>query len=143
MRRTNKLLDRQFLPRCEGARSPDDSAPARATLESQRSVVEGLAAERKWVSKDAWYQLSTSLLKQRAPNLLASYGSPYKLLSVLYPEHTWLPFLFARSPKGYFHSQQHRRLLLEWESVRLQLNNLSGWYAVSWRKLSPRGAYLP
>jgi hypothetical protein len=41
-------------------------------------------------------------------------GSPFKAVMASFPDHTFLPWLFPKSPKGYFSLRENRRKYIDW-----------------------------
>jgi len=58
-------------------------------------------------------------------------GSPYSMLSTLYPKHKWLPWRFKATPKGWWKLQTNQRQYLDWLYKKLNYKQLSDFYSIS------------
>jgi hypothetical protein len=71
---------------------------------------------------------------------LASYGnSLLRLLSAVYPEHKWRPWLFRQTVAGYFDDPAHKREYFDWLATKLNLKSLSDWYSVPGKAVFENG----
>ena len=65
-------------------------------------------------------------------SLLQKYkGSPFHLISTIYPEVEWLPWKFTQSPKGFWADVENQKTFIQWASKQLNIRDLSDWYNVS------------
>lgn len=58
-------------------------------------------------------------------------GSLLQALRVVYPQHTWYGWLFARAPRDFWKSENNRKEFFDWYSATRGITDLSGWYKVS------------
>ena len=47
------------------------------------------------------------------------------------PDFEWVPWMFVRTPRGYWDVLENRREYLRWLEKRLQITSPEGWYAVT------------
>jgi len=60
------------------------------------------------------------------------YGNtPYKLLSTLYPDKDWLPWLFRRTPENIWDDPQTRLKFLKWLGDELGVKGMEDWYRLT------------
>jgi hypothetical protein len=57
-------------------------------------------------------------------------NSPYKLLTSVYPEHDWMPWIFARCPREYWADKKNHRKFLEYLAKELNIKDKNDWYKV-------------
>jgi len=82
---------------------------------------------------EQWYSVSQKEFHSNyGRGLLAHYhGSPYQLLSTLYPDQNWLPWRFTRAPKDFWTIKANQRKYLDWLAVKLGYRNKEDWYKVT------------
>ena len=54
------------------------------------------------------------------------------LLSKVYPDHKWLPWLFKHVPSNWWESMENRLQYLEWLKQKLNYTTLEDWYKVTY-----------
>jgi hypothetical protein len=59
------------------------------------------------------------------------HGSPFLLLSTIYPEYDWLPWKFDKCPQNYWTDVNNQRKFMEWAGKQWNIKELSDWYNVS------------
>lgn len=81
---------------------------------------------------EQWYAVTKSDFKTHfGGGLLLFYNnSPYQLLSTIYSDTEWLPWKFAKTPKGYWADKTNQRAYLEWLAKRLGYTDMDDWYKV-------------
>ena len=65
-----------------------------------------------------------------ARKLIENNKGLYQLLCNVYPEYTWLPWLFAKSWNT-FESLSVQKQFLEWAKEKLNIKEMSDWYKVT------------
>lgn len=58
-------------------------------------------------------------------------GSPYLLLSSVFPEYEWLPWKFAQCPKNYWNDDVNKKKFLDWAGKQLGVNEISDWNKIT------------
>jgi hypothetical protein len=58
-------------------------------------------------------------------------GSPYSLLSEVYPEFDWLPWKFVKSPTNSWEIKKIQNKFLEYATEKLNIKESSDWYKVT------------
>jgi hypothetical protein len=71
--------------------------------------------------------------------LLSMYGSRYKMLASVYPEHNWLPWKFYPVDKSLWEDLGTQRKFLERAGKELNVENRNDWYKVNNKDLSALG----
>ncbi len=61
------------------------------------------------------------------------------MLSSVYSEYAWLPWLFNNTPKGYWNSKQNQRKFFDWLAQQLQIRSPNDWYTVRPEQISKYG----
>jgi hypothetical protein len=64
--------------------------------------------------------------------LLNTYkGSPYLLLSTVFPEYQLLPWKFTACPHNFWSSVENQRTFMNWAAGELNITQSSDWYTVT------------
>jgi hypothetical protein len=58
-------------------------------------------------------------------------GSPFQMLSSVYPEHNWLEWKFDRRPVNFWTNLGNQRKFLDWAGKELKIKELDDWYKVT------------
>jgi hypothetical protein len=53
------------------------------------------------------------------------------LLSAVYPEYDWLPWLFVNTPKNFWRDDKNKRKFLDWASNQFAVKEPSDWLKIS------------
>jgi len=82
---------------------------------------------------DRWYSVRVKdFAENGGTTLLIRYGnSIYTLLTSLYPEHEWLPWMFAAVPKNLSIDDAMMNKVLNYCQQRLNIRTLDDWHRVS------------
>ena len=83
-----------------------------------------------------WYKLNRKcFLDNSGAALLGNYyhNSPYLFLETMLPEHDWVPWLFQKTPQGYWQNKEHHRHYMDWLTQELNITDRDDWYRVSIR----------
>jgi hypothetical protein len=83
---------------------------------NQRLYLDWLGVLLGYTRPDDWYRISyKQIAKNRGLGILRQYkGSPSSLVSSVFSEHIFSPWLFRTVPKGYFKVRENRRRYVEW-----------------------------
>ncbi len=63
-------------------------------------------------------------------------GSPYLLISSVYPEYEWLPWKFNQIPKGFWNDMKNQRNFMDWAGKQLNYIIREDWYKTTAEVLS-------
>lgn len=86
---------------------------------------------RHW---EDWYAVTNKdFVRHRGMTLLNRYGSSIPLLlSSLFPEHDWKPWLFEETPNNFWVSRANRRRYIDWLAEQLGIKKTEDWYRVTY-----------
>jgi hypothetical protein len=89
-----------------------------------------------------WYQLrNRDLNGNRGGSLLRGiYGS--SVLAAMrdyWPEVEWIPWLFSKTPAGYWSVSENRQTFMSWLEKQLKISKSEDWYAVDDRDFTNNG----
>ena len=87
-----------------------------------------------FISRDDWYQVcNTDFIRNHGGALLwRMYGSSVHAAMRDYrPLHEWIPWLFSKTPKGFWHKAANRQTYMEWLEGMLQIESEEDWYQVT------------
>ena len=62
-------------------------------------------------------------------------GSLTKLLTTLYPQHSWLIWKFDRVPKDYWNNKTNQLKFMNWVESELNIKHWKDWYKISSDKI--------
>jgi hypothetical protein len=99
---------------------------------NQREYLDWLGGHLGVRELEDWYQIKVSdVAKNGGVSLLSRHGdSLIKLLSAIYNDHMWYPWLFRQLPAGYWENAENRKYYVEWLGKQLQIQDVSNWYEV-------------
>jgi hypothetical protein len=63
-------------------------------------------------------------------------GSLYELLSSVYSENEWLPWLFVNVPVNFWGDIENQRVFVNWVAKELNIHKMSDWYNVTQRVIN-------
>jgi len=105
------------------------------SMENQKNYMAWLGEELGLhdSNPERWYALTKEdLLRNDGGSLLSRYDdSYYKLISTLYPEIDWLPWMFVRAPNGFWEDRLNRARYLRWLGDRVKIKRMEDWYDVT------------
>jgi hypothetical protein len=86
-----------------------------------------LGAKLNHRTPEDWYQIQTADFNSNFGSVVLSThgGSPFKVLSVAFPEYGLKPWLFNAFPKGLFHSESLRNDYLTWLMQKVGVRTVS------------------
>jgi hypothetical protein len=58
-------------------------------------------------------------------------NSTHTLLSQVYPEYDWLPWLFVKTQPNFWKDKKNQRKFTDWAAKQLNIKDMSDWYKVS------------
>jgi len=92
--------------------------------ENQRMYLDWLGRKLGFRTREDWYRVTAKdFTDNDGISLLGNHYhfSPYALLSTVYSDYRYRPWLFAAVPKGYFDLEMNRREYLNWllETVKV------------------------
>lgn len=98
-----------------------------------RRFCDQIASQSEITNPSTWYTFKFSHLIDQIPGCsrLKQYH-PYSILQMAYPDHTWHPWLFPVTPRGFWRSPESRRRYFDWLKEELGIgSDWRGWYRVS------------
>jgi hypothetical protein len=110
-------------------------------LQNQKKYLEWFVKQQNIQKMEDWYKLQiTDLKKNGAKGLLAKYNnSLYKLLSTIYPEYDWKPWLFQRVPRSYWANLDNQKKYLEWIKIKFNIQKFDDWYKLTAKDIKDNG----
>jgi len=106
-------------------------------IENCRKAMQSLREKKKWETIDSLYDLQISdFIDNNLGGLLGKYdGTIVKVLSAIYPEIIWYPFLFKRSGNNWFLDETNRITAFKWFEHELKITDPIQWYDMCSSKL--------
>eukprot|EP01027_Heterolobosea_sp_BB2_P018850 GEZU01026495.1.p1 GENE.GEZU01026495.1~~GEZU01026495.1.p1 ORF type:complete len:840 (+),score=185.05 GEZU01026495.1:594-3113(+) len=113
-------------------------------IKNHRLVFDQAARELGIQQPEDWYSFNGEDLRNKnnaAYSLMNShYGSSLiRALQVIYPEHPWEPWRFARLPQGFWDDLCNQRQFFDRIAQQLGIRELDGWYDVTAQEVLARG----
>ena len=101
--------------------------------ENQIKYMEWVREQLHYKEMNDWYKIQRKdLLVLGGGRLLDRYNdSPYLLLSNIYPDYPWLPWLFLHCPRNFWSDRANVVRFLEWAASKLGVQQHDDWYNVS------------
>jgi hypothetical protein len=66
--------------------------------------------------------------------LLNKYdGSPFSLISFVYPNYDWLPWKFYKCPQNYWDDKKNHLKFMNWAATELHIKNMEDWYKITFK----------
>ena len=99
----------------------------------RKDAVDWMASEIGIEELEDWYQVPQIQFRRSGlfGMLTHQYSSGmYNMLTDLYPEHDWKPWLFNKTPNGVWNDEDHWREYLGWFEERMEITDPTDWYAV-------------
>ena len=66
-------------------------------------------------------------------------GSPYRLLSAMYPDYEWLPWKFEKVPENFWNKFENIKWFMEWVGKQLGIKELNDWNKVTQKQVEILG----
>eukprot|EP01126_Amoeba_proteus_P018019 TRINITY_DN1895_c0_g2_i4.p1 TRINITY_DN1895_c0_g2~~TRINITY_DN1895_c0_g2_i4.p1 ORF type:complete len:406 (-),score=71.79 TRINITY_DN1895_c0_g2_i4:1126-2343(-) len=110
-------------------------------LSNQRAFFESLGSELGFSSPENWYQIDLkTVIDWGGGRLMEKYGnSPYKAVSMIFPEHNWKPYKFRVMPRSCMRDDHTLFSFLEDIKEKLYIQNVQDWKRVSGSQISKFG----
>jgi hypothetical protein len=102
--------------------------------ENRRAYFDWLFQKLGMENMESRYDLTVDKVHQHAGGsvLVRLYrDSVQQALTDLYPEHTWLPWLFQRAPSGMWNKPEVRRQYMDWLGEKLNITAKTDWYRIT------------
>jgi len=102
--------------------------------ENRVSYLKWLGKRLGFVSRDDWYRVcNTDFRRNHGGTLLQRiYGSStYVAMQDYQPRYEWIPWLFSKTPKGFWQEAENRKSYMEWLEGVLQIGREDDWYQVT------------
>ena len=91
----------------------------------------GTKSKPKYITCFSFVISKQDILEHGGSGLLSKYNSMYVMLSNVYKEVEWLPFMFDQTPRKYWDNIDNQKKFVEWAGKELKINEMSDWYHVS------------
>jgi len=104
------------------------------TRENRVKYLDWLGQQLGFQSLSDWYQLSNSHFMSNSGGTLLQrfYGSSaLSAMEDYRPEVDWMPWRFAKTPKGFWLELNNRRTYLKWLGEKLEFECEEDWYQLS------------
>jgi len=114
-------------------------------LENQRTYLEWLSSKLGYKKMEDWYQVTAKHFEENfGGSLLTLYkGSPSKILSTVFSDFPFQPWLFGRSPVALGHSSSSMNDILQFLEKELRIRNEEDWQRVTQGQLRELGVFSP
>lgn len=115
------------------------------SLENQWRFLEWLGREMGVRRLEDWYRVTIKdVARHGGDRLLSRYGyCLLPIMSSLYPEHDWKPWLYTRVPVGFWRNRGNRRSYMRWLGEQLGFRKAEDWYRVTYRDFQEHGGNKP
>ncbi|NQT14305.1 MAG: hypothetical protein HQ582_16230 [Planctomycetes bacterium] len=87
-----------------------------------------------FVRRDDWYRVcNTDFTRNHGGTLIHQvYGSStYVAMQDYQPQYGWIPWLFSKTPKGFWREAENRKSYMQWLERTLQIGSEEDWYQVT------------
>jgi hypothetical protein len=110
-------------------------------LAQQRTLLDEIGRRLGITDMQQWYKIQKlQVVKNGGSGLIKMHkDSLQTALQKVYPDHKWLPWLFAKAPKGFWHSIDNQRRFFDWSMEQLNLKQMDDWYSTSKDELASLG----
>jgi len=101
--------------------------------ENQRRFMEWVGRKMGVCRWEDWYRVARKdVLRHGGEALLLRYRhSLYRMISAVFPEHDWKPWLFTRVSPGFWKHPENRRHYLCWLGEQLGFEKPEDWYRLT------------
>jgi len=83
--------------------------------ENHKKFLDWLGGQLGYAQRSDWYQITQPVIAQYGGNALISrYGSLFSLISSVYSDFEYLPWMFVHVPRGYWKEAKNRRAYVDW-----------------------------
>lgn len=91
-----------------------------------RKFFETLGGQLGITNLSDWYNMSLGYVESRGgKSVLSNYSRSLPLaLQAAFPQHNWIPWMFGKVDKGYWHKQQHKKMYFDWLGKQLGMADL-------------------
>lgn len=98
-----------------------------------REYLHWLAKELSYKNHEDFYNITRQDFKNHRGSGLLSLNdnSPSKVLLKAFPDYDWKPWLFNKTPQGYWDTVANRIAYLKWFEHKIGITNPEDWYAVT------------
>src|SRR5690242_1449988 len=137
---------RSGIPR-NGAGDGLDAVTREDALIHHRTLFDDLAIRLQVRRIHEWYEVTKERIVQVEPevgDILARYyhRSVVKAITLLYPEHDWMPWLFTeRVPPNYWKEPIHQKKFMEYLARRCTITAPHEWYNITARDIMKHGGH--
>ena len=110
-------------------------------LNNQKTYLHWIRTELKIEQPEDWYSVKTEEIKQRNGQALLQHygGSLFKILSVIYPEHSWIPWRFEKVPPFFWEDIKNQKNFFDWLGKELQIEDVEDWYHIKAADVDKKG----
>ncbi len=90
-------------------------------------------AQHKFKSIEGWYGITQDDIHElKGMGIMAHFTcSVQRFVSAVYPNHTWLPWLFVQVPNHFWPQRENRIAYMKWLESKLGYTQPEDWYKVS------------
>jgi hypothetical protein len=101
--------------------------------ENQLKYITWLGEQLGYTTIEDWYQIKQKYFSNNyGHGLLSKYnGSPYQLLTSLYPEHNWLFWKFTVAPNSSWENKENQLQYMNWLGEQLGYTTIEDWYKIT------------
>lgn len=112
------------------------------SMENQQRFMNELSLKLHLPDLDGWYSVPLKKISSAGGGTLLNVygGSLFRLLSTVFPNHSWDSSKFAPNPQKYLKSLENQKEYMEKLGKKLGVTKLDGWYSVNSHTLLSHGA---
>ncbi len=102
--------------------------------ENRISYLEWLGRRLGFVSRNDWYRVcNRDFIRNHGGTLLLKIycSSVYIAMQDYQPQHEWIPWLFHKTPRGFWEEAENRRSYMEWIEELLRIECEEDWYQLT------------
>lgn len=100
------------------------------TRENRVAYIQWLGEQIGFVEIDDWYQIRARHFRDHGGGALLKFykSSVLGAMQDFLPDYCWLPWLFGRTPSGFWAKSENRACYMRWLEQKLQIVRHQDWY---------------
>jgi hypothetical protein len=111
-------------------------------IDNQKLYMDWLGEKLGYKSLEDFYKITNKIIHENNGGTLANYykSNIFNLLSAVYKDKKWIPWLFIQIEKGYWEKTENRKIYLDWLIERLKFNKNEDIYKLHYLHFVNNGA---
>ncbi len=101
-----------------------------------RKYLEWLADQLGFKKETDWYRVRLEDFRERSGTaFIHRFKTPYKSLTIAFPNYDWLPWMFENVPFGFWDQTENRNWYFRWLGAQLGFNRPEQWQRLTVKQL--------